>query len=194
MKYGWNHTVKIPLAGVSYESSSRVGTSSRSEIALTSPLRATKETFAFSQSQTGRREKLWLKIGHTSTAGVFPGLPGTVGSDETSREAQSTSIGTSLHSIVPVKLPEQVLRSYVGTYFGVPPNDPEVRITFEDGKLNIQVVGMQKIALVAVSETAFFLNGVPDDLVEFSKDKAGSVHQLDIYQSDRHLTAHRQGK
>src|SRR5205814_9251638 len=51
MRYGWNHTVKIPFVSIQYENSSRVVTSSRSEIGLTSTARAI-EAFAFSQSET----------------------------------------------------------------------------------------------------------------------------------------------
>lgn len=91
----------------------------------------------------------------------------------------------------PVEIPEQILQSYIGTYFADSPHDLRVSITVAQGQLNAEVAGQAKSVLLPISQTRFFFAGASDRWVEFSKSSDGTVDGLDIFQGDSHIAAHR---
>jgi hypothetical protein len=80
-----------------------------------------------------------------------------------------------------VKVAPEILSKYVGIYEFHPPDRPEVTILFhvtlEDGRLVLDADGGAKGALVAVSESKFFLprGGAQ---IEFVRDEKGTVTHL----------------
>jgi hypothetical protein len=94
--------------------------------------------------------------------------------------------------VAPVKVSEEVLQSYVGTYVAELPDNLRLSITVEDGRLRVQAFGQAKTAMIPVSSTKFFPVGITNRWIEFSRNKEVPVQQLDIYQSGRHIKAHRQ--
>jgi CubicO group peptidase (beta-lactamase class C family) len=87
-----------------------------------------------------------------------------------------------------IQLKPQVLARYVGEYEMAP--GVTVTITLEGGALMTQITGQPKFPLFAKSETRFFLK-VVDAEVEFTKDAAGAVSGLVIYQGGHETKATR---
>jgi len=74
----------------------------------------------------------------------------------------------------------KVLADYVGTYQLAPTF--AIAIALEDGKLSEQATGQPKFPIFAESATKFFLK-VVDAQIEFSRDEAGAVTSLTLYQN-----------
>jgi serine-type D-Ala-D-Ala carboxypeptidase/endopeptidase len=74
----------------------------------------------------------------------------------------------------------RLLADYVGTYQFAPTFS--IAITLEDGKLSEQATGQPKFPIFAESPTKFFLK-VVDAQLEFSRDGAGQVASMTLYQN-----------
>ena len=81
---------------------------------------------------------------------------------------------------IAVEVAEEILDTYVGEYELAP--GLIVMVTLEGGALFAQVTGQGKLALLAESETEFFLSAV-DAQVSFTKDAAGNVTGMILHQS-----------
>jgi len=81
---------------------------------------------------------------------------------------------------IAVEVAEEILDTYVGEYELAP--GLIVMVTLEGGALFAQVTGQGKLALLAESETEFFLRAV-DAQVSFTKDAAGNVTGMILHQS-----------
>ncbi len=78
-----------------------------------------------------------------------------------------------------VTLEENVLKEYVGEY--MVSEDFRIVITLENGQLKTQATGQPKVDLFAQRKDLFFLK-IVDAQVEFTRDSAGKVQKLVIYQ------------
>lgn len=83
-----------------------------------------------------------------------------------------------------VAVPETVLRQYVGAYKLDAART--LTITYEAGRLFLQVTGQPKFELFAESATQFFLKTV-DAQLTFHKDAAGKVTQVVVHQGGNHV-------
>ncbi|MGV3558889.1 serine hydrolase [Larkinella arboricola] len=84
--------------------------------------------------------------------------------------------------VVPVS--ETVLRQYVGNYKLDAART--LTVTYEAGKLFLQVTGQPKFELFAESQTKFFLKTV-DAQLTFFKDASGNVTQVIVHQGGNHV-------
>ncbi|MBD2751780.1 serine hydrolase [Spirosoma validum] len=80
----------------------------------------------------------------------------------------------------PILLSESLLRQYVGNYQLEPKRI--LAITFERGKLFLQVTGQSKFEIFPETETDFFLK-VVDAQLTFHKNQAGQVSQVVVHQN-----------
>lgn len=81
-----------------------------------------------------------------------------------------------------IQVPEEVLRSYVGTYQLRPKF--AIWIRFADGHLTSQASGQTTLPLFAESSTRFFLKAV-DAQIEFTQGADGKVDGLILHQNGR---------
>jgi hypothetical protein len=91
----------------------------------------------------------------------------------------------------PMEVSAKVLQSYVGRYFADSPTKLKISISVEEGQLNLKIAGQPKSALLPISETRFSFAGGSDSWIEFSKNTDGTVNELEIFQGESHITAHR---
>ncbi len=91
---------------------------------------------------------------------------------------------------VPVSVPEQVLRSYTGTY--VAEEQVTVSVSETDGQLAIEVPGQPRSPLVPLSQTKFVAPALSNSTVEFSVGNNGIADRLDLQGGALRLTARRQ--
>lgn len=87
-----------------------------------------------------------------------------------------------------IKVPVEILKSYVGTY-GVRPGR-DVVITLEDNQLFGEPTGQSKAGFTPISNTRFYLERI-DAEIEFNLDKSGAVTGLTLYKGGREMTATR---
>lgn len=78
--------------------------------------------------------------------------------------------------------------AYVGKYALAP--EVYLEVTREGDKFFAQVTGFRKLAMLPMSETAFFSNEV-DAEVRFSKDADGKTQQLVLRQEGQDMSAKR---
>lgn len=114
------------------------------------------------------------------------------------QSASTEAIAMGLTAILqgnPYELPAQeaavevnsaLLNRYVGTYQVTP--DFQVRITAEDGKLQIQGTGQPQIPLYAASETEFFARVIEFRIV-FNVNSDGTVESATLLQNGRETPA-----
>jgi len=88
-----------------------------------------------------------------------------------------------------VMVDAKALSDYPGSY-ALAPNFI-VAVTLEDGHLAAQGTGQPKFALVAESNTTFFLENA-DLAIEFVKDGKGKVNGLVVHQAGQDMKAARQ--
>ncbi|GAB3987368.1 hypothetical protein GCM10028807_07310 [Spirosoma daeguense] len=79
-----------------------------------------------------------------------------------------------------ITLNEKLLRQYVGNYQLEPKRI--LSITFEKGKLFLQVTGQGKFEIFPETETDFFLKAV-DAQLTFHKTETGNVSQVVVHQN-----------
>jgi CubicO group peptidase (beta-lactamase class C family) len=81
---------------------------------------------------------------------------------------------------VEVRVPESVLREYVGRYELAP--GAILTISLEDGGLHAQLTGQRKVAIFAESESTFFFRST-NARISFTRDTTGVVTGLVLHQS-----------
>ena len=86
----------------------------------------------------------------------------------------------------PIEVAPEILETYVGAYVLSP--DMTLVITLEDGSLFVEPTGQGKYPMFAESETIFFLR-VASVRLTFTKDEAGHVTGLVLYQGGRNQEA-----
>jgi len=85
-----------------------------------------------------------------------------------------------------IKVPLEILKSYVGTY-GVRPGR-DVVITLENNQLFGEPTGQTKVGFTPTSNTRFYLKEIDADL-EFNLDKSGVVIGITLFKDGREMTA-----
>jgi hypothetical protein len=90
-----------------------------------------------------------------------------------------------------VKISERILQAYAGVYSTDSQPRLKISVSVEAGQLNLAIAGEPKITLLSISETRFISAGTWDSWIEFSKNDDGRGGELNIFQNDRHITAHR---
>jgi CubicO group peptidase (beta-lactamase class C family) len=90
---------------------------------------------------------------------------------------------------VEVKVPEEVLRRYPGTYQFEPGDD--FVMTLEDGRLMVQPTGQSKAQLFAAAEDHFFLKAANIE-IQFTTNNAGRTTGLVLHQGGKEMKAFRQ--
>ncbi|GAB3942026.1 hypothetical protein GCM10028805_06120 [Spirosoma harenae] len=80
----------------------------------------------------------------------------------------------------PVAVSESTLKQYVGQYQLAPKRI--LAITYDHGKLFLQVTGQDKFEIFPSSETDFFLKAVNAQLT-FQKDSSGQITQIVVHQN-----------
>jgi hypothetical protein len=63
-------------------------------------------------------------------------------------------------------------------------------VTLDNGRLNLQIDGQEKVELVPVSDHSLYAG--EERWIEFAATPAGTIEQLDIYDHARHIVARRQ--
>jgi hypothetical protein len=199
MKYSWNHPVFIQFSGIEFETTSEYVTSSSPDRSTSDANEKGSAHLAISRASRRAAPKAISSVAGKSavveartpesTSGTSAGLPPGV---ENSRKPTVAIVSPpSVQSLSPSVTPSAVLRSYAGTYVAGPPNEIEVSITFEDGKLAIEVPGQPKNTLVAMSATRFTIAGSTNDWIDFKSQGYSIGSQAHISLSGRHLVVHR---
>jgi CubicO group peptidase (beta-lactamase class C family) len=85
-----------------------------------------------------------------------------------------------------IKVSEDILRKYVGTYEIVP--QFKIDIMVENGKLQAQATGQPKFELFAQKDNYFFVKVVEAE-VEFMSNDKGEVELLNLYQGGKKMPA-----
>lgn len=102
---------------------------------------------------------------------------------------QQETVGTSASlPSIPVEVPEQVLRSYVGVYVVQSPDQVALTITLENGQLSLAMPGQPRIALIPVSQNRFNAASRPGLWIEFLKVSTGD-YELQVHDGGRIVTA-----
>jgi CubicO group peptidase (beta-lactamase class C family) len=81
-----------------------------------------------------------------------------------------------------IKLSEEILRKYIGTYEIVP--HFKIDITVENGELIAQATGQPKFTLYAQKENYFFVKAVEAE-VEFAVNEKNEIEKLILYQGGK---------
>lgn len=197
LKYSWNHPVFVQFSGIQFEATS-------DDVPSDSPERLSsdaneKGSAHLAISRASRRAhpkaissvpgKFAVVEAHTPESTSGTGFP--PGVDNSTKPTVPIVSPPSVQSFSPSVTPSAVLRSYAGTYVAGPPNEIEVSITFEDGKLAIEVPGEPKNRLVAMSATRFTIAGSTNDWIDFKSQGYPIGSQANISLSGRHLVVHR---
>jgi hypothetical protein len=80
-----------------------------------------------------------------------------------------------------LKLPEQTLSTYVGTYDG----KLKVIVTMENGRLKVASpsIGLPKTTVYAIRDGYFFMKALPVE-INFQKDSAGKIEKLTVIEEN----------
>jgi hypothetical protein len=181
MSYAWNHPVLIQIVpphwGHRHENSQKLPTAAGTpkaaapaEEPLYTDAGRVVMIFKRPQSSTAPAAQINRQLAGPGSSAVRP----------------SGSPFASLPTV-----PEQVLRSYAGTFVVGPPNYMRLSITLDRGQLAITAGDQTRTTLVPVSDTKFLIGGTADGWIEFSKNQDRLAQQVDIYQAGSHLTAYR---
>jgi hypothetical protein len=133
---------------------------------------------------------------------VFNPEPHTLALESAQKELGSTALTANPEAsagrgrdswlrIVPLNLPENGLRSYVGVYTGKSSTQPKVLISLKDGLLSIDIAGRSR-NLLAISGKEFVAADGTDLRIEFVETQAGTVSELEIYEDGLRTTVYPQ--
>lgn len=89
-------------------------------------------------------------------------------------------LGVEIEEPKQVKVPEQLLNSYVGKYKLA--EGFYITITVEGDRIFEQATGQQKFEIFPETATKFYLKVVPAE-IEFFMNEKGKVHKLVLYQN-----------
>lgn len=181
MSYAWNHPVLIQIVpphwGHRHEGSQKLPTAAGAPQAV-----APAEEPLYTDAG---RVVMIFKRPQPSTAPAAPINRQLAGPGSSAVQPSGFS------SASPAHVPDQMLRSYAGTYVVGPPRYTRITITTDRGQLAIEIGSQSKTNLLPVSETRFFFADGSGDRVEFSGVEDGIARQADIYQAGSHVTAYR---
>jgi hypothetical protein len=198
MKYSWDHPVFLTFSGIKSNTAPEAAPSNswdrpgadagrgsgRSEISQSVTFDAISPAAAKSAVVEARAEE--------SRAGASTSrLPGSDSKKPTASIVSPPSVSPLAQSLAPLVIPNEVLRSYAGTYVAGPLNEFEISITLEDGRLAIEIPGETQKPLVAVSATRFDIADSTNDWIDFKNGTYPAGSRASISLNGRHFVVHR---
>jgi len=84
-----------------------------------------------------------------------------------------------------VDVSEEILKQYVGEYYGIMGNPAATIVSIEEGKLRLNTGGERNITLVASSDDTFFIEENMPVEFKFQKNEKGIVDKILLYANER---------
>ena len=200
MKYSWDHPVFLTFSGIKSKTTSEdapsrpwdrpsADTSSRGSGRSEIVQRATPNAISSPAAKSAVVEARAEASPASTSASRLPG------SEDAKKPrasiGSSISVLPSAQSLAPLVIPNEVLRSYSGTYVAGPLNEFKISITLEDGGLAIEVPGETKSPLIAVSATRFDLADSTNDWIDFKDGTYPAGTRASISLKGRRFIVHR---